>query len=172
MPFLLIIAGPNGAGKTTFARRLSAQHPDVVFVNADEIARDLPADVRGAARNLRAGRDMIEALQAHIEARADIFLETTLATRRYLTAIPQWRAIGYEVDLYYLRLPDPEAAVARVQRRAALGGHSIPPDDIRRRFARSLAYLDAYKPIVNAWYIFDIKEGDPEFVLGGENHGP
>ena len=69
-------------------------------------------------------------------------------------------------------ITDREGVVNFGRDRAALGGHDIPPNDIRRRFARSLTYLDAYKPIVNAWYIFDSKEGDVEFVLGGENHGP
>ena len=42
MPDLIIIAGPNGAGKTTFAREyLSEDEMRFVFVNADEIARNL-----------------------------------------------------------------------------------------------------------------------------------
>ncbi len=172
MPFVLIIAGPNGAGKTSFARRIAVQAPEAIFVNADEIARNLPTGLRGGGRNLRAGRDMINLLQAQIDVGADIILETTLATRRYLTAVPIWRAKGYDVDLYYLRLPDAEAAISRVRRRVATGGHNIPPDDIRRRYERSLTYFEAYKPIVNAWYLFDSMEGDFDFVLAGENHGP
>ncbi|MEQ1716195.1 MAG: AAA family ATPase [Hyphomicrobium sp.] len=171
MPYVIIIAGPNGAGKSTFARRLLARHPDPVFVNADEIARALQADLTGQSRDMRAARDMIAVLDAHISAGADIMLETTLATRRYLALIPRWRAASYEVDLYYLRLPDPETAVARVSKRVASGGHAIPPEAIRRRFGRSLAYLLEYMPIVNTWYVFDSIEGDFSFVISGENHG-
>jgi|APFre7841882630_1041343.scaffolds.fasta_scaffold408937_1 predicted ABC-type ATPase len=37
-----IIAGPNGAGKTSFANQyLSAAEENLVFVNADEIAREI-----------------------------------------------------------------------------------------------------------------------------------
>ena len=83
MPFILIVAGPNGAGKSTFARQLLAGSPGTRFVNADDIARDLPAGASPSARNMQAGRDMITLLDALIAARADIILETTLATRRY-----------------------------------------------------------------------------------------
>ena len=38
MPEAIIIAGANGAGKTTFARQLlPALHPDVAFLNTDEL---------------------------------------------------------------------------------------------------------------------------------------
>ena len=98
-------------------------------------------------------------------------LETTLATRRYLAAIPKWRATGYGVELYYLRLPSPEAAVQRVRRRVADGGHAIPERDIRRRFHRSLAYLELYKTLVDSWYLFDNSDTGLDFQMMGTNHG-
>lgn len=42
---------------------------------------------------------------------------------------PAWRALGYEVDLYFLRLPSAETAIERVQRRVAARGHPIPKAD-------------------------------------------
>jgi len=40
---LLLLAGPNGAGKTTFIDRvLKRRAQSFVFVNPDEVARDLP----------------------------------------------------------------------------------------------------------------------------------
>ena len=107
-----------------------------------------------------------------IEAQANIALETTLATRRYLSAIPRWRASGYEVDLYFLRLPRPEAAIERVARRVAAGGHDIPEADIRRRFDRSLTYFEEYRPLVDTWSLYDSLEGGHDLVLRGENHEP
>lgn len=51
-PLAVVVAGPNGAGKTTFARQLvPLLHPDVPFLNADEIQRQSPrfATATGAA---------------------------------------------------------------------------------------------------------------------------
>jgi predicted ABC-type ATPase len=45
MPAIIIIAGPNGAGKTSFANKFLPSAPDLAYVNADEIAREL-ADTR------------------------------------------------------------------------------------------------------------------------------
>lgn len=171
MPHILMIAGCNGAGKTTFAGRLSRRWPTANFINADEIARDAHSGSSDAAAGIWAGRRLIELLDAHIRARSDIMLETTLATRRYLATIPKWRALGYGVDLYYLRLPTADDAVARVARRVAAGGHNIPEHVIRRRFARSLGHLELYKPLVNAWYLFDNSDSGLDFIMTGSNDG-
>jgi predicted ABC-type ATPase len=61
MQELIIIAGPNGAGKTSFANEyLPASAEGLVFVNADEIARELnDACLPQSVRDLRAGRLML-----------------------------------------------------------------------------------------------------------------
>ena len=161
MPTLLIIAGPNGAGKTTFANRyLSNERSHWQFVNADEIARTLPDGDR-AQLDIRAGRAMLEQIDALIAANADFAVETTLASRSYARKIPDWRRDGYVVSLCYLRLPTVEHALARVRNRVQAGGHGIPQDTIRRRFDRSLRYLEAlYKPAVDEWTIWDSLDGD------------
>lgn len=85
----------------------------------------------------------------------DIALETTLASRSYARRIERWRNAGYRVELVYLRLPTVEHSIARVHRRVEMGGHDIPERDIRRRFPRSLQYLDdIYKPLVDAWQVW------------------
>ena len=56
VPTILLVAGPNGAGKTTFATRWIADAGQgFAFVNADEVARDLPPHLSAAERDMRAG---------------------------------------------------------------------------------------------------------------------
>jgi predicted ABC-type ATPase len=163
MPRVIIIGGPNGAGKTTFASAYLAIDRDVTaFVNADEISRELAAlNLPEAARSLRAARVMLERVEQLIETGTDLVLETTLASLAYAQKIPIWQQKGYHVALIYLRLSGPEQSIERVRRRVAAGGHGIPEDVIRRRFAKSLRYLDhRYKPIVDEWQIWDSLEGD------------
>ena len=160
---IIIIAGPNGAGKTSFANEfLPSTEGDLVFVNADEIARSLAdTPLTPAQRDLRAGRLMLEQIEALIRADAEFMFETTLASLTYAARIPSWRAGGYHVGLVYLRLPNVDASLARVRRRVAAGGHNIPEDVIRRRFVRSLECLETrYKSVVDEWYIYDSIEGD------------
>lgn len=154
MPTLVLLAGPNGAGKTTFIDRFLKRRAETfVFVNPDEVARDLPG--AGPERDLAAGRLVLERLEALIAARADIVLETTLATRSHARRLRACRAAGYRIELIYLRLPDAEASVTRVQRRVERGGHGIPEATLRRRFPLSLDYLETvYKPLVDEWEVW------------------
>jgi predicted ABC-type ATPase len=160
---IIIIAGPNGAGKTSFANRfLPSADGELIFVNADEIARSLADEpLSQAQRDMRAGRLMIQEIDRLIAARAEFMFETTLATLMYAARIRDWRATGYYVGLVYLRLPNVEASIARVERRVQAGGHAIAVETIRRRFSRSLECLEQrYKQLVDEWYIYDSLEGD------------
>jgi predicted ABC-type ATPase len=103
---------------------------------------------------------MLERIEAQVSANADFVVETTLASLTYAAKIPGWRHVGYRINLIYLRLPTAEASIARVARRVAAGGHDIPETVIRRRFAKSLRYLETrYKPAVDEWYVWDSLEG-------------
>lgn len=154
MPTLVLLAGPNGAGKTTFINGFLRERTEAFqFVNPDEVARGLTGD--GPARDLAAGRLVLERLDALTRGGADVILETTLATRSHAVRIRHWQALGYRVELVYLRLPDADYSVARVARRVARGGHGIPEDTLRRRFLLSAEYLETtYKPAVDAWKIY------------------
>lgn len=165
MQEIIIIAGPNGAGKTSFADKyLPATANKLVFVNADEIAREIGSEgLSQAELDFRAGREMLSRIDELVRSRAEFMFETTLASLAYARKIPQWQRAGYTVALIYLRLPHVERSIERVARRVSAGGHNIPETTIRQRFDKSLRYLEElYKPIVNEWYIYDSVEGDFE----------
>lgn len=112
-------------------------------------------EAAGPARDLAAGRLVLERLDQLFAARADVVLETTLATRAHAVRIRHWKAAGYRVELVYLRAPDAAFSIARVARRVAQGGHGIPEAALRRRFGLSLEYLEtAYKPLVDGWEVY------------------
>jgi predicted ABC-type ATPase len=163
MQEIIIVAGPNGAGKTSFANEyLPAAEEGLVFVNADEIARELAKPgLPKPAVDLRAGREMLRRIDALAEARAEFMFETTLASLTYARKIQSWQRRGYSVALIYLRLPNVEMSVERVRRRVAAGGHNVPEYIIRQRFTKSLEYFEhLYKPIVDEWYVWDSLEGE------------
>jgi predicted ABC-type ATPase len=165
MQEIIIIAGPNGAGKTSFADKyLPATENELVFVNADEIAREIRrAGLTQAELDFRAGREMLSRIDELVNSRMEFMFETTLASLAYARKIPQWQQAGYTVALIYLRLPNVERSIERVARRVTAGGHNIPEATIRQRFEKSLRYLEElYKPIVDEWYIYDSVEGDFE----------
>lgn len=154
VPTAVLLAGPNGAGKTTFINGFLRERAEVFqFVNPDEVARSLRGS--GGARDLAAGRLVLERLDALVSEGANFVLETTLATRSHAVRIREWKAAGYRFELVYLRLPSAEHSVARVARRVSEGGHGIPEESLRRRFDLSLGYLEtAYKPLADEWKVY------------------
>jgi predicted ABC-type ATPase len=167
---ILIIAGRNGAGKTTFAREFLPREADCpTFVNADLIADGLsPFDPDRAA--IRAGRPMLRLIAEHAKKGESFAFETTLAGRNYARSIPRWRAAGYRVTLFFLSLPTSDMAVSRVAERVRQGGHGIPEHVIRRRFAAGQENFETlYKPIVDAWILYDNAGQEPVLLDRGEN---
>jgi predicted ABC-type ATPase len=167
---VIIIAGPNGAGKTTFARSFlpnEAQCPR--FINADLISAGLSPFAPETAA-FKAGRLMLTEIADCVGKGESFAVETTLAGRSYLAHIKHWRELGFHVSLFFLSLPNADAAVARVTERVRQGGHHIPEDVIRRRFAAGLRNLErAYKLAVDAWAIYDNAGESPILVEWREN---
>lgn len=167
MPRALIIAGPNGAGKTTFAREYLPNEAQVLqFINADLIAQGISPFAPSSA-DVLAGRIMIQRIQEMVAEGSDFAIETTLSGNWLVKHILEWKANGYTVELFYVRLESPDISVSRVKTRVLKGGHHIPENVIRRRFQRSLAMFERkYKPIVDDWMVYDNTDTKAKFVDG------
>ncbi len=155
-PRVLMIAGPNGAGKTTFARAFLPNEGQCKrFINADLIAAGLsPFEPERVA--LQAGRLMLDEIARAVADRESFAVETTLSGLGYLRQIKAWRAAGYRVSLYFLKLDSANRAVARVRLRVQQGGHNIPEPVIRRRFTAGLHNLmEHYRFVVDNWALYD-----------------
>lgn len=166
---IIIIAGPNGAGKTTFARSFLPMEAGVPrFINADAIAAGLAAFAPETAA-LRAGRLMLEEIDL-CAARGESFaFETTLSGLTYLRHIAKWRAQGYRVSLMFLSLPNAETAIERVASRVRQGGHHVPQDVIRRRYAAGLKnFQQHYKGAVDDWVLYDNTDPEPVALEWGQ----
>jgi predicted ABC-type ATPase len=135
-----VIGGPNGAGKTSTALDLLRDAVGIeAFVNAEVVAQGL-AGFKPQSAAFQAGRVMLRRLQELARERQDMAFESTLAGRSTHRLLTDLLAVGYEVNVFYLWLPSPDLAVARVRRAAVqTGGHDVPENDIRRRFGRASA---------------------------------
>ena len=166
---IIIVAGPNGAGKTTFAREFLPREADCpIFINADLIAAGL-SPFRPEAAAVRAGRLLLAEIAAKVERRESFAFETTLSGRGYARSIPRWRAMGYHVKVIFLSLPMVEIAVARVAARVAQGGHDVTETAIRRRFRSGFDnFHRLYRPLVDAWALYDNSGAAPVLLEWGE----
>ncbi len=157
-----IIAGPNGSGKTTFANEfLPVEAECLNFINADLIAQGL-APFQPEKMGIEAGRLLIQHIDECVRKNESFAFETTLSGKGYEKKIKKWKSEGYEIIIYYLKLPSVDIAIERVKLRVAQGGHDVPQQDIERRFDRSWSNFEKiYKSLADSWIIFDTSGSEP-----------
>lgn len=154
MPQLWVVAGPNGVGKTTLTQqyletRLQLVNPDVIAQEVDT------ADSTRVQVRLQAGREAIHRQETLLAQGADFAVETTLSGNRELQLMRRAREMGYKVTLVYIGIETPALAKVRIIERVSEGGHYIPPEDVDRRYHRSMTNLSTALLIVDRAYVLD-----------------
>jgi predicted ABC-type ATPase len=135
-PIIVAIAGSNGAGKTTFYHSHLAD-TGLRFINADDLANELEVDPFAAA-------ELAAALRvALVERRESFIFETVFSdpVGQKVQFLHDAAALGYQVVLIFIRIPDADTSTQRVSMRVAQGGHDIPDTKLYSRFQRTLNNL-------------------------------
>ena len=160
-----ILAGPNGAGKTTFANEfLPIEAECLNFINADLIAQGL-SPFQPSKMAIEAGRLMIQHINNCVRKSESFAIETTLSGKGYYKKITEWKKQGYEIIIYFLKLPSVEIAIERVKLRVAKGGHNVPEQDIRRRFDKGWDNFNmVFKSLADSWTVFDTSGETPVII--------
>jgi predicted ABC-type ATPase len=170
-PRVIIFAGPNGAGKSTHADAILAALGIQTFVNADYIARGLSGR-NAEAVAMMAGRMMLTRLKELAAAQQDFAFESTLSSRSFAPFLRRLKAQGYQVAVYYFSLASPSLAVRRVKLRVAMGGHDVPADTVRRRYARSINnFLTLYTPLADDWTVYDNSSSKQATMIASSANG-
>jgi predicted ABC-type ATPase len=169
-PHVIIISGPNGAGKSTTAPAILQGALGVTeFVNADTIAAGLSAFNPEKAA-FHAGRVMLERLRQLADEGENFAFETTLASKTFAKWLKTLKAHSYAFHLFFLWLPSPDYAVARVAERVKMGGHNVPEETIHRRYHAGLKnFFTIYQPLADTWRMYDNSApGEPHLLSYGE----
>lgn len=161
-PSCIILGGPNGSGKSSAFSKLKLEG---VWINADEIAKELTGKSDGRAAAMAAGRATIRKLAEVIKTRTSFIYETTLSSQQSITLMRDAKVGGFTIGLYYTALDSVETNIERVRRRVEAGGHDIPEADIRRRYEGSLNNLSAALKLVDEALLIDNSGIEPREVF-------
>lgn len=125
-----IIGGVNGVGKSSFTGVLKSARTDLgLIVDVDQITANLGGDP------LAGGKEAIRRIEGCLDRGISFTQETTLSGFRTERTARKAREAGYAVRLYYIGLDTVEESLERIRNRVRRGGHSIPEEDVVRRFS-------------------------------------
>ena len=154
-----MVLGPNGSGKSTAYSRTSAEHDGASFwiINPDLLTKALVEEEHLPLRdaNLAAVQRLEVWLEATINVRRSLGVETVLSTDKYRRLVTLARQRGYAISLFYVVLKSPALNVQRVQARVREGGHDVPKEKIVERYWRSLEQMPWFLGQADTAWIYD-----------------
>ncbi len=137
----------------------------VEFYNPDEAAKLFRAAdpvITQFEANSKAWIEGARLLQRAISDRLDFAFETTLGGRTITALLDSALSAGIEVRVWYVALRSSGLHIGRVRSRVALGGHDIPPEQIRARYDSSRLNLIHLLPRLTELRVYDnSEEADP-----------
>ena len=153
MRTLYILAGANGSGKSTIAKELLPEE-NIVYVNADDIARELCPENMQAVR-IRAGKEFYSRISELFNEKKSFAMESTLSGVGHIKTIQRAHKLEYKVVIIYTFVDSAASCVARIQTRVKNGGHPVPEEDVIRRFDRSKQHFwNIYKQQADHWVLY------------------
>ena len=76
----------------------------------------------------------------------------------------------YKVTLLFFWLNDVNLAIKRVEKRVIEGGHQIPEEVIRRRYAKGIKNLKTFIDLVDNWVVLNNSEDPFQFIAKGNKN--
>jgi len=167
---LEIIGGPNGSGKSTFAEVHFAKRKGATYINTDKIAIGIAPNGSEFAQ-YESGRIMLREIEQAILKKESFAFETTFSGRIWVSYLQKVKKLGYKIKIYFVFVNSIELSLKRIKTRVELGGHSVPEDIVRRRFARAFNnFMKLYMPLADEWFIVDnSKTKSVEIAKGKKN---
>ncbi len=154
MKHFTILGGVNGVGKSTLAGVLACVTDNFgTLVDADKLTAQCGGD------KLEGGKQAVKLLDELIQSGVDLTQETTLSGGKTARTIAAARENGYFVRLYYVAVSSAEESLSRIANRVRKGGHDIPEETVRRRFAKRFDDLERVLTLVDEAVFFDNENG-------------
>ena len=153
MKLYTIIGGVNGSGKSSLTGALKAERSDLgIIIDVDKLNAQLGSIIEG-------GKAAVKKIQDCIERGISFTQETTLSGVRTEHTIRKAKENGYQIRLYYVGLDTVEESLKSIENRVSKGGHTIPRQDVERRYRRRFEDLARILPYCDEAVFFDNDNG-------------
>lgn len=157
--YAYFILGVNGAGKSSLRDNQLNIEPDTTIIDADQF------EVVFGLNSMSAGKKAISIFRDCLNTGRNFLFEGTLSDKAMLKRIITAKNYGYIVKAYFVGLSNCDLHKARVSERVINGGHYIDPNDIERRYKRSLNNIPFLFNVVDQLKIMDNSESKHPFKL-------
>lgn len=153
---LYIFAGVNGAGKSTLynSEDLDNEIKYSTRINTDEIVRKI-GDWKNNSDQIKAAKIAINLRNDCLKYGKSFNEETTLTGKTILKTIDKAKELGYELQLFYVGVNNPEIAKERIRNRVEKGGHNIADEIVEKRYYESLKNLKQVITKFDEVYLYD-----------------
>jgi len=145
-PQILVFAGPNGSGKSSVTAAFELVG---LYINADDIK------ARRNCTDLEAAQEAERLRESCLSERRSFTFETVLSTDRNLRLLERAKPKGYNISGVFVLTANCEHNVFRVKSRELSGGHSVLPEKVRSRYAKSLANVPRLLALCDEFRIVD-----------------
>lgn len=159
-PVLTMFAGINGSGKSTlYTLQQSKYNVDIgVRICPDDILTESGGDWKDYSDVYESGRVAHEKIDECIANKESFNWEFTLISNYVLKVLRRAKEAGYQLKLNFILVDDVDVALKRIEKRVQNGGHGIPEDVVRSRFARQLINMETALPMIDMSVFFDNDE--------------
>ena len=156
-PELIIIAGPNGSGKTSVTRRflLHEWSEGTLYINPDEIAKDVFGDWNSQEAVLKAANYCAELREKCLRERKSFVFETVFSAQDKVDFLLRAKQAGFFIRLFFISTSHPSINASRIANRVIEGGHDVPITKIISRYYKSIENCISIAPWVDRLYVYD-----------------
>jgi len=168
-PVMCIVAGPNGSGKTTTTEQLLKNEwgADSLYINPDNIAKDIYGDWNSAEAVLKAAQKATEQRYECLKNGTDFVFETVFSSAEKMDFIQKAKDAGFFIRIFYVCTESPLININRIAQRYLNGGHEVPISKTISRYYSSLKNISRAIKIADRVYLYDnsVENAAPRLIL-------
>ena len=168
-PVMCIVAGPNGSGKTTTTEQLLKNEwgADSLYINPDNIAKDIFGNWNSAEAVLKAAQKATEQRYECLKNGTDFVFETVFSSAEKMEFIQKAKDAGFFIRIFYVCTESPLININRIAQRYLNGGHEVPISKTISRYYSSLENISKTIKIADRVYLYDnsVENAAPRLIL-------